>query len=72
MRRPAAIPRIIEYIGFITRNNIMHIAMPAHSDANLATVNGSKNITAMVMPVHIISCLFEDVVKESTWAIYVD
>ena len=33
-----------EYIGFTMKNNIMHNAIPEHSDASLATANGNATI----------------------------
>ncbi len=58
MLLPATIPSIIEYIGLMIRNNIMHKTIPAHSDATLATKNGRRKITVSVMHIHLMKYLF--------------
>ena len=49
---PQRDPSMAEYIGFTMKNNIMHNAIPEHSDASLATANGNTNITAIVTVIH--------------------
>lgn len=41
---PQRNPSMAEYIGLTMKNNIMHNAIPEHSDASLATVNGNAII----------------------------
>ncbi len=45
---PQRNPSMAEYIGLTIKNNIMHNAIPEHSDANPATAKGSTNITVTV------------------------
>lgn len=54
---PQRISSIAEYIGLTMKNNIMHNAIPEHSEASLATANGNANITAIVMAIHIMIIL---------------
>lgn len=41
---PQRNPSMAEYIGFTMKNNIIHNAIPEHSDASLATANGNAII----------------------------
>lgn len=45
---PQRNPNMVEYIGLTMKNNIMHNAIPEHSEASFATANGNTNITATV------------------------
>ncbi len=54
---PQRNPSMAEYIGFTMKNNIMHNAIPEHSDASLATANGNTNITATVTAIHVMITL---------------
>lgn len=45
---PQRNPSMAEYIGFTMKNNIMHNAIPEHSEASPPTANGNTNITAKV------------------------
>lgn len=54
---PQRNPSMAEYIGLTMRNNIMHSAIPEHSDASLATANGNANITATVTVIQVMITL---------------
>ncbi len=54
---PQRNPSIAEYTGLTMKNNIMHNAIPEHSEANLATTNGNANITATVAVIHVMIIL---------------
>ena len=38
----------MEYAGFTIKNSIIQSAIPAHSDANMATQQGKTNMIAIV------------------------
>lgn len=50
-------PSMAEYIGLTMKNNIMHNAIPEHSEASRATANGNTNITATVTAIQIMITL---------------
>jgi hypothetical protein len=45
---PEKIPIVMEYAGFTIKNSIIQSAIPAHSDANMATQQGKTNMIAIV------------------------
>ncbi len=54
---PQRNPSMAEYIGLTMKNNIMHNAIPEHSEASLATANGNANITATVTAIQVMIIL---------------
>ena len=73
---PQRNPSIAEYIGLTMKNNIMHNAIPEHSDASLATANGNANITATVTAIQVVITLrlsiaaYSYIARQSNYSIF--